>query len=107
MPKELFNQSQVDTLADSDRLAAGVPGRLHGLRKAGATIAAEGGATTHQLMAMFGWKSLDEAELYTREAARRGLARTAAGHIGNAFLPHPVPNPPAPESKPLKTRKEK
>ena len=27
MPKELFNQSQVDTLADSDRLAAGVPGQ--------------------------------------------------------------------------------
>jgi len=27
----------------------------HGLRKAGATIAAENGATDQQLMAMFGW----------------------------------------------------
>jgi integrase len=88
-------------------VAAGVPGRLHGLRKAGATIAAKGGATPHQLMAMFGWKRLDEAELYTREVEREGLARSAAGHIGNAFLPHPAPNPPAPTSKPLKTRKEK
>jgi integrase len=88
-------------------LAAGVPGRLHGLRKAGATIAAQGGATPHQLMAMFGWKRLDEAELYTREAERRGLARSAAEQIGNAFLPHHAPNHPAPEPKTLKSRKEK
>jgi integrase len=84
-------------------VAAGVPGRLHGLRKAGATIAAKGGATPHQLMAMFGWKRLDEAELYTREVEREGLARTAAEHIGNAFLPHLPPNPPAPAAKVLKS----
>ncbi|WP_339472521.1 hypothetical protein, partial [Pseudomonas sp. EL_65y_Pfl1_R83] len=30
---------------------AGVPGRAHGLRKAGATLAAQNGATPHQLMA--------------------------------------------------------
>ena len=51
---------------------AGVPGRAHGLRKAGATIAAENGATTHELMAIFGWKSLAMAEKYTR-AANQGL----------------------------------
>jgi integrase len=62
-------------------VAAGVPGRLHGLRKAGATIAAEGGATAHQLMSMFGWSRLDEAELYTREADRRRNAAVAAGLI--------------------------
>jgi integrase len=62
-------------------VAAGVPGRLHGLRKAGATIAAEGGATAHQLMSMFGWSRLEEAELYTREADRRRNAAVAAGHI--------------------------
>lgn len=66
-------------------VAAGVPGRLHGLRKAGATIAADGGATPHQLMAMYGWRNLAEAELYTREADRKRAAAVAAGHIGNAF----------------------
>jgi integrase len=62
-------------------VSAGVPGRLHGLRKAGATIAAEGGATAHQLMSMYGWSRLDEAELYTREADRRRNAAVAAGLI--------------------------
>jgi integrase len=62
-------------------VAAGVPGRLHGLRKAGATIAADGGATPHQLMAMYGWSRLEEAELYTREADRRRNAAVAAGLI--------------------------
>jgi integrase len=41
---------------------ADVPGRAHGLRKAGATIAANNGATAHQLMAMFGWRTLKMAE---------------------------------------------
>jgi integrase len=36
---------------------ADVPGRAHGFRKAGATIAAENGATPCQLMAIFGWKT--------------------------------------------------
>lgn len=67
--------------------AAGVPGRLHGLRKAGATIAADAGATAHQLMSMYGWKNLEEAELYTREAARKKLAAVAAEQIENRFLP--------------------
>jgi site-specific recombinase XerD len=46
----------------------------HGLRKAGATRAAENGATAHQLMSMFGWKTLQEAEHYTKAAERRLLA---------------------------------
>ena len=46
----------------------------HGLRKAGATIAAENGATEHQLMAMFGWESPKQAALYTKKANRRRLA---------------------------------
>lgn len=46
----------------------------HGLRKAGASIAAENGATTHQLMAMFGWKTVKQAEHYTRKANRKLLA---------------------------------
>jgi hypothetical protein len=39
-------------------LEAGVPGRAHGLRKAGATLAANNGATSRQLMAIFGWDTL-------------------------------------------------
>jgi hypothetical protein len=64
-------------------VAAGVPGRLHGLRKAGATIAADAGATAHQLMAMYGWRKLEEAELYTRQADRRRNAAVAAGQINS------------------------
>jgi hypothetical protein len=37
----------------------------HGLKKAGATIAAENGATTRQLMAMFDWDTVSMAEAYT------------------------------------------
>ena len=46
----------------------------HGLRKAGATIAAEHGATEHQLMAMYGWETPTMAAKYTRAANRKGLA---------------------------------
>jgi len=56
---------------------AGVPGRAHGLRKAGASIAAQNGATAHQLMAIFGWDTLKMAEAYTRGADQRRLAESA------------------------------
>ena len=49
----------------------------HGLRKAGAAIAAENGATTHQLMSIFGWLTMREAERYTQAAERRRLAGEA------------------------------
>lgn len=49
----------------------------HGLRKAGAKIAAENGATAHQLMAIFGWETLRQAEVYTREANMALLAEEA------------------------------
>lgn len=53
---------------------AGVPGRAHGLRKAGATMSAENGATPHQLMAIFGWKTLSQAELYTKAVQQQLMA---------------------------------
>ena len=54
---------------------AGLPHcSAHGLRKAGATLAAENGATTNQLMAMFGWRTSKMAELYTRKAEQKRLA---------------------------------
>jgi integrase len=49
----------------------------HGVRKAGATIAAENGATSRQLMAIFGWDTLKEAERYTRQADQQRLADDA------------------------------
>ena len=49
----------------------------HGLKKAGATIAAENGATTRQLMAMFDWDSPAMAEVYTRTAEQKRLAGEA------------------------------
>jgi integrase len=56
---------------------ARVPGRAHGLRKAGAAIAANNGATSRQLMAIFGWDTLKEAERYTRAADQKLLAEAA------------------------------
>jgi integrase len=49
----------------------------HGLRKAGATIAAENGATPHQLNAIFGWTTLRQAEGYTRRANQERMASEA------------------------------
>ena len=46
----------------------------HGLRKAGATIAADNGATEHELMAIYDWDSPKQAALYTRKANRKKLA---------------------------------
>ncbi len=46
----------------------------HGLRKAGAAIAAENGATERQLMAIFGWSTMKEAARYTKAANQKVLA---------------------------------
>jgi integrase len=54
---------------------AGLKGRsAHGLRKAASVTAAENGATPHELQAIFGWKTLKEAERYTTAANRKDLA---------------------------------
>jgi len=61
---------------------AGLPQcTAHGLKKAGATIAAENGATTSQLMAMFDWTTISQAEVYTRAANRKRLAGEGMGFI--------------------------
>jgi integrase len=55
--------------------AAGIMDKsAHGLRKAAATRAADNGATAHELMAIFGWINIREAETYTRNADRKRLA---------------------------------
>lgn len=54
---------------------AGLPQcTAHGLRKMGATRAAENGATEHQLMAIFDWKTPGQARIYTEKARRKKLA---------------------------------
>jgi integrase len=52
---------------------AGVPGRAHGLRKLGASRAAENGATVNQLQALFGWTDVKMPMLYTKSADRKRL----------------------------------
>src|SRR5205823_3844533 len=46
----------------------------HGIRGGAATLAANNGATVHQLMSMFGWLSESMAIRYTRSANRKKLA---------------------------------
>lgn len=53
----------------------------HGLKKAGATLAAENGATASQLMAMFDWSTISQAEVYTKAADRKRMAGEAMGLI--------------------------
>ncbi len=49
----------------------------HGLRKAGATIAAENGATDEELMAIFGWTTKGQTTRYTKKARRKKIAAGA------------------------------
>jgi integrase len=58
---------------------AGLPSncRLHGLKKAGMTRLADAGATTHELMAISGHKTLNQVQLYTRDANDKKLADSA------------------------------
>ena len=58
--------------------AAGLPHcSAHGIRKFGATHAAEGGATEHQLMGKFGWDDPKQAATYTKKARQSKLARAS------------------------------
>ncbi|MDX2307103.1 MAG: site-specific integrase [Hyphomicrobium sp.] len=75
----------------------------HGLRKAGATIAAENGATTHQLMAIFGWRSFSEAERYTKAARQKSLADGAMGLLIDRSAPEVGQARTEPLEKPRKT----
>lgn len=57
---------------------AGLPNcTTHGLRKAGATIAAENGATDEELMAIFGWTTKQQTTHYTKNANRKRIAAGA------------------------------
>ena len=67
---------------------AKVPGSAHGLRKAGASILAEAGATDRQLMAIYDWTTEKQATSYTRAADRKRLAAGGMGLFGVQTLTH-------------------
>lgn len=75
---------------------AKVPGSAHGLRKAGATRAADNDATERELMALFGWFSGKMAPHYTRAASQKRLAQEAA----ELLLPKRARNKTARTSRP-------
>ncbi len=65
---------------------AGLPHcSAHGLRKAAATFAAEDGATAHELMALFGWTTLKQAENYTRKADKKKLGDSGMNHMDQDY----------------------
>ncbi|WP_223968544.1 tyrosine-type recombinase/integrase [Bradyrhizobium sp. RD5-C2] len=70
---------------------AGLPERCtsHGLRKFAATYLAERGFTDHQLMAWFGWTSISQAQVYTRAANRKRMAREGAKLISGTGIGSP------------------
>jgi integrase len=67
-------ESLGNTFKDACKAAGIMDKSAHGLRKAAATRAADNDATAHQLMAIFGWRDIKEAEIYTRAANRKKLA---------------------------------
>jgi len=62
---------------------SGVYKSAHGVRKIGATRAANNGATVAALDAIFGWVGGRMASLYTRSADRARLARQAISKLAN------------------------
>lgn len=61
--------------------------------KLAATLAANGGATAHELMSQFGWANSKQAEVYTRGADRARLgvksSRIVSEQLENILAPHP------------------
>jgi hypothetical protein len=53
----------------------------HGVRKIGASRAAENGATVSELEALFGWQGGGMASLYTRAADRARLSKAVIGKL--------------------------
>jgi integrase len=80
--KPMTKESFGNAFSDACR-AAGVRKSAHGLRKVGATRAANNGATVAQLNAIFGWTGSKMASLYTQNADRKRLARDAIGKLVN------------------------
>jgi integrase len=79
MTKETFGNEFRDAC-----VAAGLPGRAHGLRKLAARIAAENGVTGLELDAMFGWVlGSTMSKIYTDSADRKRLSTNGAAKLMN------------------------
>src|SRR5262245_25118554 len=87
MTKESFGNAFRDACR-----AAGVPGSAHGVRKIAATTAANNGATTSQLKALFGWTSDAMPSICTKAADRERLGREAGNMLANVE-PTSIPSP--------------
>jgi integrase len=97
----LMKESFGNAFRDACR-AAGVPGSAHGVRKIAATTAANNGATTSQLKALFGWTSDAMPAIYTKGADRDRLGREAGYMLANeerTSIPAPKHPVRAPEPK--------
>lgn len=70
-----FSQKGYGTWFNDKCRKAGLVGKTaHGIRGGAATIAANNGASVHQLMSIFGWLSESMAIRYTKSANRKKLA---------------------------------
>ncbi len=76
MTKESFGNAFKDACRE-----AGVNKSAHGLRKLGATRAANNGASVSALNAIFGWTGSKQAAHYTQNADRARLSREAIGKL--------------------------
>jgi integrase len=73
--------------------AAGVAKSAHGVRKIGATRAANNCATVAELEAIFGWQGGGMASLYTRAADRARLAKGAMAKLDRTPGEQSIPAP--------------
>lgn len=75
---------------------AGVFKSAHGVRKLSATMAANAGASSHELMAQYGWATSRQAETYTKKADRKRLgvkaSQLVAEQIEKELSPHLNPS---------------
>ncbi|RYE68011.1 MAG: hypothetical protein EOP17_07270 [Rhizobiaceae bacterium] len=75
---------------------AGVEKSAHGVRKLSATLAANAGASSHELMAQYGWATSRQAETYTKQADRKRLgvraSKLVAEQIEVELSPHLNPS---------------
>lgn len=79
---------------------AGIPHcTAHGLRKAGATIAAEMGSSEVELDAMYGWSNNRQSGTYTRAARNLVLATSGFNRIADALVEHSLLQAPPAERK--------
>ena len=81
---------------------AGLPARcrLHGLKKGGMRRAAEAQATTHELMALSGHRTLSEVQRYTEDAEKKRLATSGMAKMRGQSGNSPVTNLEDPAYKP-------